>query len=299
MAIYHNCYRNLPAYEEKMRNHSRMFVGVLLIVIGAVFFLKMIGVLNFSIWSGFRYYWPVGLILVGVALILRMKWLALLFLFLTILFWVLYLGSSSEEYRTVTKYVPADDITTADLKVSYGAGDLSITDGSSENLIKHTAKTADLNDPEINVKKTGDNAEINIERKSASLRFWNVKDEWELEISPDVIVNLDLNYGAADAKINLENLKVDNLAIDTGATSTEITFGSYPIKADIHTGASSISLKFPEDAGVMIEVDGGAISTKLDGFTKEDGKYFSENYEPGDIEVKIDAGASSIEGSFY
>ena len=69
-----------------MKNPSRIFAGALLIVVGLAFFLKMLGILNFSIWSGFKYYWPIGLILVGVSLIFRMKWLAVVFLFLTILF---------------------------------------------------------------------------------------------------------------------------------------------------------------------------------------------------------------------
>jgi len=305
MAIYHNCGGVIPIKGEvKMKNYSRLFAGILLIVIGLAFFLKMLGVLNFSIWSGFKYYWPIGLILVGVSLIFRMKWLAVSFLFITILFGALYLGSEvpAGDYREVVKNIPADNITTLDLKVAYGAGDLRITDGSSDSLIKHTAKTSDVNDPEVTVKKTGSNAEISVERKSGSFRFWNaLKDEWDIEISPDVEINLDLDYGATDSKINMENLKVMNLDLDTGATSTEIIFGQYPTKADIDTGASSINLKFPTGAGIVIDIDGGAVSTDLDGFTKKDGKYFSENYDPKgkNIEIEINAGATSIDGGFY
>ena len=165
----------------KSKNYSRLFAGILLIVVGLIFFLKVLGVLNFSIWSGFKYYWPIGLILTGIALIFRMKWLAVSFLFLTLLFGALYIGSEvpAGEYREVTKEVPADNTTVIlDLDIAYGAGDLRIRDGSSDSLVKHIANTADMNDPEVEVKKTGSNAEISIERKSGGFRFWNaLKDD--------------------------------------------------------------------------------------------------------------------------
>ena len=92
-----------------------------------------------------------------------------------------------------------------------------------------------------------------------------------------------------------------NLDLDTGATSTEIIFGSYPTKVDIDTGASSLNFKFPMDIGIEIEIDGGAVSTHLKGFTKKDDKYFSENYDKTkeNIEIEINAGATSIDGEFY
>ena len=296
--------KSLEKPQSFQKNYSRLFAGILLIVIGLTFFLKMLGIINFSVGQSFKYYWPIGLILVGVALILRMRWLAVSFLFLTLLFGALYIGSEvpAGDYREVVKDIPIDDITTLDLDVSYGAGDLRITDGKRDSLVKHTAKTSDFSDPEIRIEKTGNKAEVSLERKSNSFRFWHaLNDEWTIEISPDVEVNLDLDYGATDSKIDMKNLKVVNLDLDTGATGTEIIFGNYPTKVKIDTGASSIDLKFPEGIGVAIEVDGGAVSTELKDFTKKDGMYFSENFDENEenIEIEIDAGATSINGGFY
>jgi hypothetical protein len=288
-----------------MKNSSRMFSGIALIAIGVLFFLKVLGVINFSVWEGYKTYWPIGLILVGLALIFRAKWLAFVFLFLTVLSGGLYVLGSVEvgELREVVKGVPFEDgITTLDLRIGFGAGDMKIGDGSSEYLVRHEVKTSSSIDPEVRIEKSGENAEVSIERRGEGFAFWNqIKDDWNIEISSDVEVNLDLDYGAADATVDLENLKVRELDIDSGATSTEIIFGRFPTKVDIDTGASSLNLKFPEGMGVVIEVDGGAVSTNLDGFIKKDGKYYSEKYDEneGNIEVDIDAGASSIEGEFY
>ena len=91
-----------PKKIKQPKNHSRTFAGTLLIAIGIIFFLKMLGIINFSIWQGFRDYWPIGLILVGLALIFRMKWLAVSFLFLTLLFGALY---SSPIYSNLYTFI--------------------------------------------------------------------------------------------------------------------------------------------------------------------------------------------------
>ena len=72
-------------------------------------------------------------------------------------------------------------------------------------------------------------------------------------------------------------------------------------KVTLDTGASAIDLKFPSSIGVVIEIDGGAISTNMDGFTKDGDKYYSSSYseELDSIDIQIDAGATSIEAGFY
>ena len=67
-----------------MKSNSRMFAGIVFIAVGILFFLKVLGVLHFSLWDGFRSFWPIGLILVGLALVFNLKWLALLLLFLLV-----------------------------------------------------------------------------------------------------------------------------------------------------------------------------------------------------------------------
>ena len=121
-----------------------------------------------------------------------------------------------------------------------------------------------------------------------------------MTLSPDVTYTLDLDYGATDLNLDLTNLKVDSIDIDSGASSADIKFGEYPTKVTIDTGASSLDFKFPKDIGVKVHVEGGAISTDLDDFTKEDKDYLY-NYDEGknNIEIIINAGASSIKGELY
>ena len=132
--------------------------------------------------------------------------------------------------------------------------------------------------------------------------FWNGDTEsWDVELSSDVEYDLELNYGAVEADLDLSGLQVENLDMDIGVTGTEIKFARYPTDVVISTGASSIDMRFPEGYPVRIEVDSGITSIELSGFSKKDDVYFSPGFddELEPITIEIDAGVSCITGSFY
>ena len=59
-----------------------MFTGIVVVLIGCLFLLKNLGLFDFSLLKSFSTLWPIGLILVGIALIFKMRLLAfVIFLF--------------------------------------------------------------------------------------------------------------------------------------------------------------------------------------------------------------------------
>jgi len=116
------------------------------------------------------------------------------------------------------------------------------------------------------------------------------------------VYDLDIDFGAAELDVDLRGLLVRSLDIDTGASDSHIIFGSYPTSVEINTGASSVEFEFPSNMHVIFDYDGGASSIDLDGFYKEDSIWYSDGFDNSSLDVisiNIDAGASSIDGSFY
>jgi hypothetical protein len=297
-----------------MRDATRIFAGIVIIAIGIVFLLKVLGIWNFSVWNGFATYWPIGLILVGIALMLRMKWLALGFLLLTLFLGGVYLTQSIigmipadgniglvGDYRVITKEVPAN--VTADsveLNMGHGAGNVNINAGNS-SLVKLVASTNDIKDPEFKYTQKDSEMSVEIERNWEFTGFRKQADNWDVELLPSAEYSMNLDYGAASMIIDLRGLKVNNIKISNGASSTKITFGNYPTKVKIDSGASSTELKFPKEMGVIVEVEGGAVGTDLLGFKKDNGRFINDAYNAtgNNIEVEITAGASSVKGEVY
>ncbi|MBN2454257.1 hypothetical protein JXB11_01800 [Candidatus Woesearchaeota archaeon] len=282
-------------------------LSIIIIAGGIILLLITLGLLDFSNARNFADYWPAGVILIGVALILRMKVVALFILFITCIIGGIYLVNTigiyeGGEQRVVIQQITArEDITSIDLKVDYGAGRLVIDEGSEDYLIRNTIETADEDDPEVDLKKEGSLANIHVKRQGSFSFVEDREESWDLEVSPAVEADIELNYGAADAEIDISGLKVGELDVNAGATSTKIRFGTYPTEASIDVGASSIELKFPEGSGVRIRISEGITSTYFPGFTKEGEAYVSKNYDADgeNIEIEINAGASSIDSEFY
>ncbi|MFC2134872.1 LiaI-LiaF-like domain-containing protein [Bacteroidota bacterium] len=288
----------------KKLNPYSLFTGIILILIGIIILLKTTGVINIAIWEGFSTYWPVGLILAGIAFMLKARALGIVFIALTIIFGGVFVADQfvSGETRMIVQEVPFDEnITHLELDLDFGAGEVFIAAGSDDYLVKNIVNTSDIENPVLKFKKTGSDAKVSISRDGSFPAFGNVENQWDVRVSPTPTISMDLDYGASEMKIDLRGLKTDELDIDSGATSTKVIFGLYSTAVEINTGASELNLKFPEEAGVKIEIDGGAIGTDLPKFKKLGSTYYSDDYDEKEVQIKIniDAGATSISGKFY
>jgi len=280
---------------------QKIFVGSLLIAAGIVILLFNLGLVAFS--SAVTAYWPIGLVLIGISLMYKQKALAGLLAIATIIFAVAHgLGSIdlSTDTREYVQKLDPGEVTGMDLELSYGAGSIAVGKGTPLNLVKNTVVTGDRDEPFLESDIYGAEADVRISRHGET--FWiHQKDSWDVELSPEPSINLDMDYGAADADIDLSGLKVDSLSIETGASSTVLRFGRYPTSAEIDLGAGSMALEFPEGYPARIIIDSGLSSINFDGFTKSGDVYKNEYYKEGEpaIEIMVDAGASSLEGDYY
>ncbi len=288
------------------QNISGLFLGAILLALGIIFLLQTLGLINIAVWGSFKYYWPVGLILAGTAFLFRARGIGWIFIIATIILGMMtgwsYAVSECGEPRSIEQKISMDpEIEKMDIELDFGAGEVDIGAGDNQFLAVNNVETSDKKDPEFVFEKSGSTGRLSIQRHNGCFLGDSIKQKWNLGLAPGIPKTLKMDYGAANVNMDLRKLFVERVELDTGASSTEITFDSYPTKAVIETGASDMQLFFPKDAGVKISIDSGATSTDLEGFTKNNNSYYSENYEASQIKinVSIDAGASSIKASFY
>lgn len=243
--------------------------------------------------------WKVVLMLLGVFLALLLIASAIIGAFLA---GTLY---ATREARTLTLEAPYENVTHADLRIAYGAGTLAIgsaeanreesdvTAPVAETLVTNRVTTHDLDDPTLAYRRRGSVATVTMEREGG---FPPGEDAWEVALHPGPAYTLELEYGAVEATIDLTGLDVEELDLSTGATSTVITFADRPTKTTVETGASTLELRFPEEANVVIDLEGGAVTLDLPGFTKRDGKHYSPAYdeEAEPFDIRIEAGAATV-----
>jgi hypothetical protein len=183
-----------------------------------------------------------------------------------------------------------DKIAVADITLAFGAGELTISSGDTDALIKGVAtyNVADFA-PEI----SSDGSVINISTGNLDINgIPNFQDKvtnsWDLMLS-NVPISLTIKAGAYVGDYELGGLSLKNLTITDGAAEVDLNF-AYPNGISMQsfryeTGASSIALSNLANTNAnTIIFQGGAGNFELD---------FSGELQD-DINVFVETGLSTL-----
>ncbi len=266
-----------------MRRGS-LFWGVIFIVVGGIWLLDQLGLMvGVNIWN---LIWPSILIILGL--------------------WVL-LGARREikpiEVEQVT--LPLEGAERARIHLKFDAGRLRVgSDIGPTELIDGIFSGG----VDHHVKQEGDRLDLDMRLPSQGfpdvILPWNwgrwAGFEWNLGLNGEIPLELDVDTGASEAKLDLEDLKVVDLRLDTGASSTEITL---PAKAGftkvvIDAGAASLRIRVPSGVAARIKTKGALVGVDIDRsrFPREGGVYQSPDYSTAEnkADIDVDLGAGSI-----
>jgi hypothetical protein len=124
--------------------------------------------------------------------------------------------------------------------------------------------------------------------------------EWDISLTDEIPLELKLNTGASDTRLNLTDLQVTNLWVETGASATEIHMPDSVAhtKAVIKAGAASVKVHIPEGVAARIRITGGLMGASVDThrFPKSGGYYQSPDYETASFkaELRVETGVGSV-----
>jgi hypothetical protein len=144
----------------------------------------------------------------------------------------------------------------------------------------------------------------------------DVKYEWDLRLNDDVPMEMFVELGAGESRLDLASLSLTRLKVMNGAGETHVDVGGNPTleRLNIYTGAGEVELdltgrwdhdldasikggvgeitvRLPDDVGVRVDASKGIGSIKAHGFTKEGGDYVNEAYGKSGVTLSIDINA--------
>ena len=262
-----------------MRLRGSLFWGIVLIILATFLLARQMGVLTGDITG---YFLPALAILFGIWLLIG----------------ALSRGQRQAEGQTIS--VPLENAKSARIKFDHGAGRLNIRSGASPSELLNGVFGAEM-DYRSNLR--GDQLEVKL-RNSPHFWAWYPGQnlDWDVSFNRDVTLDLNIDSGASASTLDLTDLKVVNLDIDTGASSTEVTLPANAgnTRVDIDTGASSVKVIVPAGVAARINIKSGVASVNVDAnrFPRiEGGLYQSADYATAAnrADITIDSGVGSIE----
>lgn len=303
---------------------SQIVSGLIIIGIGFVFLFHTMGLVIDINWRHLLDFWPLILVFIGLNILLKKTviwWVVPLLMVLSVIFLLVtdynlpgrysYFNGyeyssekSSGVYRAEKDFT--DEINRFKVNLAFGAGQLdigSVKDNSNlyEAKLKHYYSRPIVDYSYARANKT---ATLSLEgqKRYKGLDFKEV-DDWNLYLSPDVLLDIELNIGAGEFNLNLDKLQIDSLVVNTGASDLEIDLGLNTDTVELNSGAANVKLNLPKEAGVEIRSTGVISSNNFqkEGMIKTGGNiYYTKGYEESEkkIRIVINASASNIDVDF-
>lgn len=299
---------------------GRLFWGVLLTTLGLLFLSVKFNVIRTD-WDFVWNLWPLIFIFWGMLVLIKQPIakpiisslfgvFVALFLFGTIS--SLFFGFGFEfdddsNHSSYTETISQDmdkNIKYGQLTFSSGAGAFSIN-GETDKLIEGHSRGW-FSDYDLNTNIEDDRAYVDVHLHERDVKFFGrkIRNRIDLALNPDVIWDVELNFGAAHGKFDLSNYKVSNVKVGTGAATVQLKLGDKSDTTEVHIemGAATFVLSVPKTVGCEVHGDTFLVSKHLPGFTKRnDNTYYSENYSSSAKKavVYINSGVSSFSINYY
>jgi hypothetical protein len=293
------------------RRYPSLTWPIILILVGVLFLLNNMGVLDVDLWNLWRL-WPVLLILAGLEIIIGRRsaigniivavlTLATVGGIVLLLFVAPDVLGASKAAGVERIDEPLDGVERAELEINFPAGRLEIDQLSdSSSLITGDLELSTSRKPTWEVNRSGGRAsmELRYTRSDSWPQNWQRGDEWRLSLSPNVGYTLHTSLGAGEAVLDLTGLDVRELRLEAGAGRSNIILPDEgDFIADINGGVGQMIIEIPEEMAAQITVSRGIGEVRVDNrFDKHGDSYRTSDWQSNEnrVDLMIEVGIGQV-----
>lgn len=201
-------------------------------------------------------------------------------------------GDFQEETRTF----PLEDFASASVTLNMDTGELRVQGGARELFEGIFSFNVEKWRPEFeqNTRSAG-KANLEVRQGDASgIPMGKSKNKWDIYLNEKLPLDLNVDFGAGEGRLDLRGLNLQSLEIDMGVGDLNVDLSGdrdQDLRAIIDGGVGSITLYLPKDLGVKVYVDKGIGSVDARGFQKRENAYTNDAYEQSDVTLSVDVEA--------
>lgn len=297
-----------------MKNERRggIFGPLLLISAGVLFLLNNLGIVDWNIWLSLLSLWPVILIGIGLDLLIGRRSmlgsLVVAVVVLALLFggaWYLVQDSrpsGATETHTISQSLAG--VSQAEVTIRAGAGGFRLGPLAEDGqLIAGTVQLRPNQNLEESFETSGDKATYRLGIIGSNIILAptlgrNNSEQWDLDLSQEAVIDLNVTAGAGDAAVDLTRLDLSHLAFHMGVGDATVVMpeqGQFQAKVD--GGAGKLVIRIPPEMAARIQADSGIGSMQVDGEFQHVGDFWvTPGYENAEnrVDIEVDIGLGTI-----
>jgi hypothetical protein len=173
-----------------------------------------------------------------------------------------------------------------------GAGELRVTDGSQKLLRADFSYNVPSWKPSVHYESTGGRGILTVEQPGGTHNnFGNMKYRWDLQLNNKVPMDLKVNFGAGEARLDVGSLALRSVEVDMGVGQLQMDLHGAPKHDyDVHVrgGVGEATIRLPGDIGIWAEASGGIGAINVRGLRKEGDHWESDSYSRSKVKIKVD-----------
>lgn len=266
-------------------NRGGIFWGLVFVLVGGLLLVDNLFpslFRNVSIWN---LIWPAMLVVLGV--------------------WFL-LGPTigRKDLKTELVSFPLGSAAEAKIHFQHGGGRLTLRGGTAPGtLVSGTAVGG------IDVETRSSGSLLDVRLKARPSIYWmgfpavsaSHGYEWILALTHEVPLSLEFETGASESTIDLHDLKVRQVEVKTGASSTELTLpaAAGETRVKVASGVASVKINVPQGVAGRIKVQSGLADIRIDTarFPNMGGYYETPGYAGAQnkADIFIETGVASVD----
>lgn len=256
-------------------------------------------------------FWAIILIGVGVLLLLGNLGIAVVsggaiwgLVLLALGAWLVWgaLAAPRGRLEAQAASIPMADATDAVIRISHGAGRLTLAGGAPSGQLVAGSFGGGL---DTKTDRVGHTLSVKMQVPSHDWFLhmpwsWVGGFDWDVRLNGEIPLKLKVEAGASQTELDLTDLLVAELRLETGASATKVLLPAHAglTTARIEAGVASVELRVPGGVAARIRAKGGLAAINIDEtrFPRHGGDYQSPNFAtaPHKIEIKVETGLGSV-----
>jgi hypothetical protein len=302
------------------RERPPLVFPIVLIVVGALFLYANYRP-AFDPWYVLKTYWPLILIFVGLAKILDSararrpgasgdSWsvgatvgiVAFVLVMIVLLFHSRGFSHNrhfSSIMRHENRVVELQDAKLLNASVQSPAGLLTVSGGSNRALDADFNFAESYGVPAVDYHVASGIGTLSVSQDYDEPHFGISHNDWNLRFNELIPLNLKVDMGAGEGRLNFHNFPVTRLNLNMGAGRVIVDLTGdrrNDVNADLEGGVGEATVRLPRNVGVIAHASGGIGGISAPDFTHHDDEYTNSVYgkTPATIHLKVEGGVGTI-----
>ncbi len=196
-------------------------------------------------------------------------------------------GPEQHESRSVE--LDKSEQVEAELKI--GTGELDIRGGAQKLMDADFTYNVAAWKPDLRYTSNGATGNLILEQPGNSSSTGNVKNHWDLRFNNNVPLDLKVEFGAGEARLNLGSLSLRGLTVNIGAGTLHLDLRGTPAKdysVNIRGGVGEATVYLPKDVGISASAKGGLGEISVTGLHKNGDLYVNDSSETAKVKIRLD-----------